>query len=210
MLFLGFLLIAIFIVALIAAVIFLVRGIAGKAKKANNNTFFKKAIISLVAGIVALFVGVVFLSKGQTDDGTTKAQETASSKSSTKQAKSSSKKEAASSSSTAAESKKLQADAKKRAENESNELQKMDDYPLLGHYTLHFSGNKVNNVQVWCDESLANASAQDVKHYFSYGVQVGMKALDSTDKSPVVQVYSGSKMIARSAFDNNMTFVDKR
>lgn len=100
--------------------------------------------------------------------------------------------------------------AKERAQKESDELQKMSDYPLLGKYDLTFSGNDIYNVQVWCDESLETASASEVRHYFSYGVQIGMKALNSTKKSPIVQVYAGSKMIARSSIDNNMTFVDKR
>lgn len=99
---------------------------------------------------------------------------------------------------------------KARAKSASKSVQELDDYPLLGHYELIFNNSKLTGIQVYCDESLATASPDDVKHYFSYGVQVGMKALNSDSKSPVVQVYSGNKMIAKSSIDNNMTFKDLR
>lgn len=95
---------------------------------------------------------------------------------------------------------------RKRAKKESKELKAMDDYPLLAKYTLNFNKGKLVSIQIWCDESLANSDENELKHYFSYGVQVGMSAIKSTSKSPIVQVYSGNQMVAKSDFSNNMTF----
>lgn len=94
----------------------------------------------------------------------------------------------------------------KRAKNESKEIKSMDDFPLLTKYKLGFSGNKVKDIKVYCDESLLNSSESDKQHYFSFGVRVGMKALNSLSKSPNVFVYSGNTLVARSEIGNPMTF----
>lgn len=101
--------------------------------------------------------------------------------------------------------------AKARAKKESKEQKEMDDYPLLKRYKLDFDGKKVTGIQVWCDPSLANADESTLRHYFRYGITVGMKAKNSTSKAPYVQIYAGdSGVVAKSKLTNNMTFQDAK
>lgn len=86
-----------------------------------------------------------------------------------------------------------------------------DEYPLIGHFEVNHNGSEVTGVSVWGDESLETASPELLKHYFSAGAQVGNRLLGTdTGKVPFIQVYAGSKRVARSTYTNNSQMKDLR
>lgn len=100
----------------------------------------------------------------------------------------------------------------KRAKAKYKELADSGDYPLAIKQDVNFdSDGKVSNIQLWCDESLANADQATLRHYYSMGAQVASYAVNKKDGSfPIVQVYSGSHMVTRSDNSNHNQNVDVR
>ncbi|WP_099299647.1 hypothetical protein [Pediococcus pentosaceus] len=89
-----------------------------------------------------------------------------------------------------------------------NDIGGDDVYPLFSHIKVNTNSDKdITGIMIWTDESLANGTKEDIQHYFSAGAQIGNRLLDN-DKDgeynvPFIEVFAGSRMVARSQYTNN-------
>lgn len=99
----------------------------------------------------------------------------------------------------------------KKATKEFNEITARGNYGLANKVELLHDSTKITGLELHCDEGLANVDSKTLQHYFSLGVQVASIFSTSKDwKLPNIQVFAGSKMIARSDYTNHATMIDSR
>lgn len=139
---------------------------------------------------------------------TSKMKESESKSKSSSLAEAQSKSEASSTAKKKIKKQSKQAKYDKKAKDIYEDIGGDEAYPLTGHIEVSLnSSKKVNSVMVYADKSLARGTIEDLRHYFSAGVQIGNHLLDN-DKDgeynvPFIEVFAGNRMVARSQYSNN-------
>ncbi len=184
-------------------------GLFNIIKKNGKKSGRKLAIGSAIFIFIGFTISNIF-EKSESKKEEPKTEQSTTKKTSSKESykKHSNKKENTSDSKEAKLNKQVQAGFK--------DIGGSEEYPLIGHVTANVSNGELKGVSVWGDESLSDVSAQELKHYFSAGAQIGNyvfdhdKDDDNDMKVPFVQVYAGNTKIARSDFSNNSQMKDLR
>ena len=100
----------------------------------------------------------------------------------------------------------------KKAQAKYKELTTGDDsYSLASKVKLEYRAKtaKINGINLWCDESLANADSTELRHYFSLAGQIGSAAKGGYEL-PFVKVYAGDVIVTRSTLENTNKSVDTK